>query len=293
MLALIASYVLVAYFFVPAAFFRWPPRSILQRFQRTRTQEITFAVTASVVPLVIALIVVDFFSHWSALPGNWIDYKEIFAASYSDQFFRETQDRFWASLGRVSCGQIRLLLLLWPLALLEGCLFLVLVRNYGRWRVLPYNNRLIRWRLGFVTWLLDGVSKWHVLLTPFNFAPGEHTVAADLMTVEDHLYQGLVRDYFLDKDGDLSGILLEKPRRFDRRGYLVAKEKDPQTSAEHFWKEIPSANLYLPADKMLSLNVRYPFTEGGAARAAASATEELAQTGVLLRVQPEPLQEKA
>jgi hypothetical protein len=295
-LALIASYVLVAFFFVPAALFRWQPRSILQKIQRTRTEEITFAVTASVIPLVLSFICLDLFSHWNVLPGNWTDYREIFAASYSDEFFRATQDKFWASLGRVSCGQIRLLLLLWPLALLEGYIFLVLVRNYGRWHDLPSPNLLMKWRLRFVKWLLDGVSKWHVLLTPFNFVPDEHTVAADLLTVEDHLYQGHVRDYFLDKDGELSGILLDKPRRFDRRGFVAAKEKDPNTSVESFWREIPTGtfdgNLYLPADKMLSMNVRYPFTEYGAAKVAASATEELADMRVPLRVEPEPLPQK-
>jgi hypothetical protein len=288
-LALIASYVLVALFFVPAALFRWQPRSILQRFQRTLTEEINFAVTASVIPLFFSFIGLGLFSHWNTLPGKWTDYREIFAASYSDEFFRATQDKFWASLGRVSCGQIGLLLLLWPLALLEGYIFLVLVRNYGRWRALSSQNLLMKLRLGFVKWLLDGVSKWHVLLTPFNFVPGEHTVAADLLTVEDHLYQGFVRDYFLDKDGELSGILLDKPRRFRRSAFEAAKEKDSKTSVESFWRDIPSANLYLPIDKMLSMNVRYPFTEAGAAKAAASATEELADMRVPFRVEPEPL----
>ena len=131
------------------------------------------------------------------------------------------------------------------------------------------------------------------MLTTVNFPPKPaRSVAADLLTAEDHLYQGIIGDYFLDPDGELSGILLTVPRRFDRTGYLAAKEKNPSTTASQFWKEIPGYNLYLPRDKILSLNLRYPLKEAEAAKTpasanAAAATLELAEAGLTLRIEPD------
>jgi hypothetical protein len=212
----------------------------------------------------------------------WEDYKEILAASYSDEFFRSTQDYFWGSASSAFLGQSRFLVLLWLFSYLEGCVFLLLVRNYGRWRD---SYSLYDW---IVKRLLASVSEWYLLLTTVNFPPEpERRVAADLLTAEDHLYQGFIGDYFLDSDGELSGVLLTEPRRFDRQGYLVAKEKDPNTKPESFWREIPGYNLYLPRDKVLSVNLRYPLKDdASAAGTAAAATEELVEEGLQIRIEP-------
>jgi len=111
-------------------------------------------------------------------------------------------------------------------------------------------------------------------------------VAVDVLTAEDHLYQGFVGDYFLGTDGELSGLLLSRPRRFDRLGYLASKTGDRSTKAEAFWKEIPGENLYLPRDKILSLNLRYPLEDESAAGTAAAATEQLGHEGLQLLVEP-------
>jgi anti-sigma-K factor RskA len=51
---------------------------------------------------------------------------------------------------------------------------------------------------------------------------------------------------------------LGAPRRFDKRAQ--AKEKDlwgTVRSASNFWREIPSAKLYLVASQMVNLNLTY------------------------------------
>jgi hypothetical protein len=97
-------------------------------------------------------------------------------------------------------------------------------------------------------------------------------------------------------DGELSGILLAKPLRFDRAGYLRAKKKDEKTSPAEFWKDIPGENLYLPRSKIISLNVSYPPIEKQAETPAAieaeAATKELADSGIELQV-IEPEEPKA
>lgn len=287
MLALIVSYLLVFYLLVPAVLFRLPARSILKKFQRTRTEEITFAVSVTLLPLVLAGIVLAVV--WQGTPhyAEWADYKEILAASYSEEVFRATQNQFWNAASRVFFGQVRLLLLVWVFCYLEGRVFLALVRSYGRLRANP--------ALGWIaTRLLSSVSEWYLLLTPANFPPApKRRVAVDVLTEEDHLYQGFIGDYFLDTDGKLSGLLLVAARRFDRQRYLALRSIEPSTKPEAFWREIPGQVLYLPQEKILSVNVRYPLEEPGAAgtATAAAVTDELAQAGIELLVRPEETDE--
>jgi hypothetical protein len=79
------------------------------------------------------------------------------------------------------------------------------------------------------------------------------------------LYKGHVADFFLDKEGELSGIFLEYPLRFDRVGFISDKEKGQAKDTDSYWKKIPSNNLYIPNDKIANLNVRYLTEDEGTA----------------------------
>lgn len=81
-------------------------------------------------------------------------------------------------------------------------------------------------------------------------------VQVDILSVNDTLYQGELLDYFL-RDGELSGIILKKPRRFDTPAYINAKAKDNKIEPKSFWRPIPSQNLYFFADKILNINLTY------------------------------------
>jgi hypothetical protein len=280
LLALLVSYAIIAYIFVPAALFRLSSSSILKNFQRTRAEEIAFSVYVSIIPLLLAGLIVWGWSNWHPQSfAGWDDYREILAASYSEQLFGESEPHFWRSAGQVFGGQFRFLALLWPFSFLEGVVFFFLIQSFGQWRD---NGPLHTW---LAERLLGSISEWFLLLTTANFPKQpERRVAVDVLIAEDHLYQGFMADYFLDANGELSGLLLTEPRRFDRAGYLAAKGKDESTRAEEFWRDIPGNNLYLPRDKMLNLNLRYPPKEEQLPTEAAN--NELASTGLTLRIEP-------
>ncbi|HEX4210464.1 MAG TPA: hypothetical protein VHY56_08730, partial [Candidatus Binataceae bacterium] len=61
-------------------------------------------------------------------------------------------------------------------------------------------------------------------------------------------------------------------------------ECEPSTEAKAFWKDIPGQALYVPREKILTLNLRYP-TVGTAEDAALSATKELQDSGIELKVE--------
>jgi hypothetical protein len=130
--------------------------------------------------------------------------------------------------------------------------------------------------------LLRSVSEWHVLLTDFNFPPDSpRRVQAALLTSEGNFYQGTVSSHFLDAEGALSGLFLHPARRFDRQGYLADKEKVPATTADRYWRTIPGVYLYVPAEKIISLNLSYPTLEMAAERA----TSELKEAQINVRVE--------
>ena len=275
MVALIVSYFLLAYLFAPRAIFRWASVFFPLKFQRTRTEEITFAFWISFIPLIIAICVDLEFWGWSDASAR-INYREVFSAAYSEALFDKNPERFWVSLHAVVVGQSEFLLLYYPVVVLETAIFVWLIKMHGEWRS---KSRLYESFVQRV--LLRTVSEWHVLLTDFNF-PKEpkRKVVADLLTEGDHLYQGDVAEYFVDSEGALSGLILSNPRRFDRQGYLNAKQTNRDVKSDAYWKEIPSANLYLPREKLLNLNVRYPIAE----QRLEAVNEELRKEGLELQV---------
>ena len=120
-----------------------------------------------------------------------------------------------------------------------------------------------------------------------------HRVAVDVLTAEDHLYDGYVGDYFLDTNGELSGLLLTEPRRFDRQGYLEAKRNDSTANAVSFWRTIPGRNMYVPRDKILNMNLRYPKPDETGKTLAERANRQLAQAGLQLELVPEDSPEES
>ncbi len=111
-------------------------------------------------------------------------------------------------------------------------------------------------------------------------------MAVDVLTVEDHLYQGFVDEgggYFVDVNGELSGLLLTKARRFDRPGYLAAKCANASTMPDAFWRQIPGSDLYIPSGNIVSMNLRYPPT--GTAQVAARGAQAAARWPAGLRVE--------
>jgi hypothetical protein len=254
MIALLVSYFLLAYLLAPRVIFRATASSLPLKFQRTRTEEISFAIWIAAIPLACLWLLILGIGPPSA--PIWTECKDLFSASYSETIFAKDPEKFWTAIRVLSPRQFRFLGLYYLLVVVEARIFMLLVNNYGTWR----KWQLYEWFVENL--LLSGINEWYLLLTVANF-PREpkRKVVIDLLTSEDHLYQGDLADYFVNSDGSLSGLYLENPRRFSRHEYLSAKEKDPAATPDSFWKGLAGGSLYIPSVHILNLNVRYPFIE--------------------------------
>jgi hypothetical protein len=262
-IALSASVLLALYLIVPGFLFRlvfgvFVP---LRTFVYTRTEEIYKAVITAILPFLLALLLVwiawPFNVHPFSVGGNndqlrRADYKIVLSSFYSEQTFHASGEEFWKALTRSSRRQGRLIFWYYGFVIGESLFLSFLVRRYGKFR----GNRL--YSKFADTLLLPNVSQWHVLLTPFIFPDRKGTVKADVLSSEGTLYQGIVSDYFLSLDGMLTGLILTgPPRRFDRRTYLQDKDAGNKKDAETYWRVIPSAKLYIFADKIANINLNY------------------------------------
>jgi hypothetical protein len=274
MIGLWVTFFVVAYLLVPSGLFRsfyslFFPRII--KFQRSRFEEFTFAVLASILPFLLALFLVwtvatlPFSVHGQSAADRRRAYRIVIGAAISDTGFGEDVQAhdFWAATNQVIRRQSRFLVWYYIFVLTEAFAYAWLTRNYGLWSASLTGIRGQMYRWGAKKILLPAVSEWHVLLTPFSYPPvPPREVWVDVLTTLDLLYKGRVLDFFLDKDGELSGIFLEYPRRFYRKGFLRDIERGTARSdTNSYWKKIPSKNLYIPNDKVTNLNVRY-LTEG-------------------------------
>jgi hypothetical protein len=262
MIALLASLGLIFYFLVPGVLFRicfsfFIP---LKKFQRTKSEEITFAAVAAVVPLVAAVMLI-----WQ---GGWFarhpfvfgsehaqvaaDYKTVFAGVYSEPFFNQNQQAFWQSGARAVRGQVTLLAWYYAFLTFEAVFLGLFARAYGR----LHKNRVYGWVAGKI--LLSSISEWHAMLTPFAFPPKpSRNVMADVLTSDDHLYRGVVANHYVDREGKLSGILLKGVIRFDRVNYLREKAAGSARPISNYWKPIPGQNVYVFAEKIININLAY------------------------------------
>jgi hypothetical protein len=285
MVALIVSYVVLAYFLAPRAIFRGLASIALPlKLQRSRTEEITFAFWISLLPLVLASFIT--LAPWRrSLPRTWFDYEEVFSGSYSEKIFDANPGQFWISVGHLIPRQLEFLGLYYVLVLIEAVCFVLMIEKYGNWnaKCRPYG-----WFVERI--LLQSLSEWYALLELFTFEDNpKRKVAVDVLIAEDHLYQGDVTDYFLDNDGTLSGLILGNSRRFDRIGYLRDKERDSSIKSEDYWRDIPSAGdsapiLYIAREKILNLNLRYPLSVPS--ETAIAAATELRKEGMKVEISP-------
>jgi hypothetical protein len=254
-LALVFSALFTVYLLVPEALFRLvfgffiPSRT----FVLTRTEKAYRAVLITIAPFLLAWALCWYVPG----PRTWpfpiaensvyqrrADYRAVSAAFYSDAEFTKLGEKFWRAATRCSRRQTRLVSWYFLLIILEACFLGAIAKNYTKLK----NGVLIWISNAFLTAM---ISQWHPLL------PKTDTIVqADVLCVNDLLYQGEVSEYFL-RDGELSGLILRKPRRFDKKAYDKAKEEGKKPAPKDFWRLIPSQNLYFFADKILNMNLTY------------------------------------
>jgi hypothetical protein len=267
-IALVVSCLIAAYLLVPNALFRFVLRLKvpLRVFQDSKIEDLTRAVVTLSAVFVIALVAVWYLpfveSHPFVFPDTpqfrSSDYKTVVSGLYSEGMFKDYGNAFWDALGRTLRRQGRFLfwyyLLVAAIAWLSGWAS----THYGKFR----RNKVYAKFADF--YLLPHISQWYAVLTPFTFPDGKTIVRADVLMTDDTLYRGEVAEHFVDKDGNLSGLFLASPSRFDRRTYLREKDAWGTTRPTSFyWRPIPSAKLYLVGDKIVNLNLNYePPTPG-------------------------------
>jgi hypothetical protein len=180
------------------------------------------------------------------------DYEIVASGLYSEAMFKEYKGEFWDALDRTLERQGRFLSWYYAFVFLLAISSVLGIKNYGKLRRHKVFARVADF------YLLPHISQWYVVLTAFTFADKRTTVKADILMTDNTLYRGDVAEHFIDREGHLSGLFLATPKRFDRRAYL--REQDAWGSTRNpalFWREIPSAKLYILADKIVNLNLNY------------------------------------
>jgi len=287
MIALITTYFLVFYILVPGALFRFFTSWFvpLKLFERTRTQEATFAVAVALLPFAFALFGAWYLPVMKDRPFSVSgqsdsdrrqDYHRVAGILTSSDASRllavnpaltspATQDN-WHALNRVLRRQARFLTWYFLLTGCEGLLFGFLAGRYGDWKIIEDSTAQRPLLIRFYNWIaprliLPNISEWYMLLTDFTWPRHEEIfVRVDILQNDGNLYQGRVADYFIDSAGKLTGILLEHVSRFDRQAYLDVKGDSKPTeyvSSTDFWKNIPSQNFYIGQSSISNLNVRF------------------------------------
>lgn len=263
MIALIASALLGLYVFLPVFIFdkAAEPFVRLKRHERSRTEEIVIGIVIAGLPFLFAF----FTSRWIYFVGHHPfamsdaeanlripDYKTVFNSFYSDHYFDDHIDQFWVSFGRVFWHQLRFLVWNYFFLGLEILLVLLSTLQFGRLQKYKW------FQVTVGKFLLKRVSEWEPLFTSFVFHPSEkRRVEIDLMTSDGHLYRGTVENHFLSKDGDLRGLLLKDTKRFRYTQLEADRIAGKQLATDLYWKDIPGSNMYIPYDKMVTLNLRY------------------------------------
>jgi len=284
-LAIAVSLLITFYLIIPETIFRSVFGSFVptRSFVLTGAETVKRAVVVALLPFILALATCWYVPG----PRNWpfgieqnsvharrSDYKIVTAAFYSDTEFAKSQVEFWPALTRSLRRQARLVSWYFVLVTVEAFLAGKLASDYAKFK----DNRFYKWLSDKI--LFRYISEWHPLLTPYLLP--ETNVQADLLCTNNTLYQGEVSQHFL-KDGQLTGIILTDPRRFDRERYLTDKaltEKNggPKPDKEKYWVKIPSRNLYFFADKIFNMNLTY--VTGAATPIDATAVENFVESAL-------------
>lgn len=260
MVAVVVSAAFIVFLLIPEGIFRLIFGLFIspQSFVLTRTEKAYRAVLITILPFVLAwtfswyvpaVRTYPFPIRANSVQQRRQDYKTVAEGLYSDTDFAKLGDNFWHATTRCARRQSRLIFWYFLFVVGESVLVGALVARYPKLK-----GKRTKW-IGD-KFLTAYISQWHPLLRPKDKTT---IVQVDLLCDNDTLYQGEMIDYFL-RDGELSGILLKNPRRFDRVPYIKAKENGEKPDPNEYWRSIPSISLYFLADKILNVNINYTTT---------------------------------
>lgn len=262
MIAIIASVLLGLYIFLPEFLFKKLAFNfrVVTKASRGRFEEVISGVEVSLLPFLFTFFASRFcwlVGHWpfrieESVATKYSDYRTVITSLCNDSYFHEHLDATWLAMDHVRLHQLRFLFWMYCALAIEIVCAVLLTYFFGSLS----KYRIYRWTFGKI--FLGRASHWEVLLTGFAFPRGSRPrIEVDAMTTDDHLYAGKVEDYFLKADGELSGLLLKDFKRFKHNQLEEDRKAGLKPDAEKYWKEIPGANFYLPAEKIANLNIRY------------------------------------
>jgi hypothetical protein len=258
LIALVAGFLLVAYLLAPGAIYRLTFSFYIssKRFQRTRTEEIVFSVLVTLIPFLLAWILL-LHTPLGGHPAihNSLSKREAYRAILSSLLSDTTRGSptLIAAYLRGIAEQSRFIALLWVLCAIEGWLTGRVIRSYGDY---PDGSFL---RAFCDRFLLKNVSEWQVLFTTLSLRTDDPrtVVEIDALSNLNILYRGRLVNWFTDQDGKLEGIFLINAQRFRRDQIARDRASNIIKENEEYWTAVPGSNLYLVASTLANYNIRY------------------------------------
>jgi hypothetical protein len=258
LIALVAGFLLVAYLLAPGAIYRLTFSFYIssKRFQRTRTEEVVFSVLVTVIPFLLAWIILLHTPLGNYPPihgsiGKREAYRSILSSLLSDN--THGSSALISAYLRAAAEQSRFIALLWLLCALEGWMTGRVIRSYGDYP----DGSFLR---GFCDrFLLKNVSEWQILFTTLSLRSDDPrtVVEIDALSTLDVLYRGRLVNWFTDQDGKLAGIFLINAQRFRRDQIARDRANNIFKDNEKYWTPVPGSNLYLAAGTIANYNIRY------------------------------------
>ena len=257
MIAIVAGFLLVAYLLAPGAIYRLTFSFFIssKRFQRTRTEEVVFSVLVTLIPFVLAWILLLHtpLGDYPAIHTS-VGKREAYHAILSS-LLSTTQGppALLSAYFRAAVEQARFIALLWLLCAVEGWQTGRIIRSYGDYA----DGSFLR---GFCDlFLLKNVSEWQILFTTLSLRSNDPrtVVEIDALSTLNVLYRGRLVNWFTDQSGQLEGIFLINAQRFRREQIARDRASNIFKENEKYWAPVPGSNLYLVASTLANYNIRY------------------------------------
>jgi hypothetical protein len=257
LIAIVAGFLLVAYLLAPGAIYRLTFSFFIssKRFQRTRTEEVVFSVLVTLIPFVLAWILLLHtpLGDYPAIHTS-VGKREAYHAILSS-LLSTTQGppALLSAYFRAAVEQARFIALLWLLCAVEGWQTGRVIRSYGDYA----DGSFLR---GFCDlFLLKNVSEWQILFTTLSLRSNDPrtVVEIDALSTLNVLYRGRLVNWFTDQSGQLEGIFLINAQRFRREQIARDRASNIFKENEKYWAPVPGSNLYLVASTLANYNIRY------------------------------------
>jgi hypothetical protein len=257
LIAIVAGFLLVAYLLAPGAIYRLTFSFFIssKRFQRTRTEEVVFSVLVTLIPFVLAWILLLHtpLGDYPAIHTS-VGKREAYHAILSS-LLSTTQGppALLSAYFRAAVEQARFIALLWLLCAVEGWQTGRVIRSYGDYADGSFLRRFCD------LFLLKNVSEWQILFTTLSLRSNDPrtVVEIDALSTLNVLYRGRLVNWFTDQSGQLEGIFLINAQRFRREQIARDRASNIFKENEKYWAPVPGSNLYLVASTLANYNIRY------------------------------------